>query len=222
MRAGGATTPEPREWAPSPAWPQGRGVFLLRPLLGLRRAALRDELAARGEAWIDDPANDDPRFARAFLGAACLCAAGTTRPPAARRLLRLAADLAAPSAVTATLAGARIEADPETILILREPGERARGGLASLALAPGRTAVWDGRFEIAADRAMEVRPLAGLAARLPADQRQALAAFPAKARPGLPATIGTDGASCLILDSCRSLALERLHAACGLIEREPD
>ena len=35
MRARGSTTPEPREWSPSPAWPEGRGVFLLRPLLGL-------------------------------------------------------------------------------------------------------------------------------------------------------------------------------------------
>lgn len=64
MRAAGATTPEPREWAPSPAWPEGRGLFLLRPLLGLRRGALRQWLAARGETWIEDPANADPRFAR--------------------------------------------------------------------------------------------------------------------------------------------------------------
>lgn len=64
MRAAGSTTPEPREWAPSPAWPIGRGLFLLRPMLGQRRANLRAWLNARGEAWIDDPANADPRFAR--------------------------------------------------------------------------------------------------------------------------------------------------------------
>jgi tRNA(Ile)-lysidine synthase len=64
MRQAGATTPEPRVWAPSPAWPQGRGLFLLRPLLGQRRAAIRHWLAARGESWIDDPANADPRYAR--------------------------------------------------------------------------------------------------------------------------------------------------------------
>jgi tRNA(Ile)-lysidine synthase len=64
MRAAGATTPDPREWAPSPAWPEGRGVFLLRPLLGARRAELRGWLRARGERWIEDPANDDLRFAR--------------------------------------------------------------------------------------------------------------------------------------------------------------
>lgn len=65
MRAAGGVTPDPRTWAPSPAWPDGRGVFLLRPLMGVRRADLRDWLAARGETWIDDPANDDPRYARA-------------------------------------------------------------------------------------------------------------------------------------------------------------
>lgn len=64
MRAGGSTTPDPRVWAPSPVWPQGRGVFLLRPLLAAARADLRAWLGARGETWIDDPANADPRYAR--------------------------------------------------------------------------------------------------------------------------------------------------------------
>lgn len=65
MRAGGATTPSPREWSPSPVWPQGRELFLLRPMLGLRRADLRAWLDAQGEPWIEDPANDDQTFARA-------------------------------------------------------------------------------------------------------------------------------------------------------------
>src|SRR5262249_47542723 len=65
MRAAGATTPEPREWAPSPAWPPGRGSFLLRPLLGVGPAAIRDWLRARGEPWTEDRANADPRYARA-------------------------------------------------------------------------------------------------------------------------------------------------------------
>jgi tRNA(Ile)-lysidine synthase len=53
-----------RDWAPSPVWPQGRGVFLLRPLLAVRRRALRDVLSAGGMGWLDDPANADTRFAR--------------------------------------------------------------------------------------------------------------------------------------------------------------
>src|SRR5205814_800845 len=64
MRRAGSSAPSPRVWAPSPAWPEGRGVFLLRPLLGHRRADLRELLTGLGERWIEDPANDDPRFAR--------------------------------------------------------------------------------------------------------------------------------------------------------------
>jgi tRNA(Ile)-lysidine synthase len=54
-----------REWSPSPVWPDGRDLFLLRPLLGAGRADLRAWLRARGEVWLDDPANEDLRSARA-------------------------------------------------------------------------------------------------------------------------------------------------------------
>ena len=64
MRAEGSTTPDPKIWSPSPAWPEGRGLFLLRPLLSVRRQALRDWLDRQGAAWIEDPGNADPRFAR--------------------------------------------------------------------------------------------------------------------------------------------------------------
>ncbi|RYF94592.1 MAG: tRNA lysidine(34) synthetase TilS [Caulobacteraceae bacterium] len=65
MRAAGSTVPDAREWGPSPVWPEGRDVFILRPLLGLKRGELQDWLAARGATWIDDPANLDLRYARA-------------------------------------------------------------------------------------------------------------------------------------------------------------
>ncbi len=64
MRSEGALTPFPREWSPSPVWPEGRGVFILRPLLGVRRESLRRWLLDRGEVWVEDPANSDLRFAR--------------------------------------------------------------------------------------------------------------------------------------------------------------
>ena len=64
MRAHGSSVGAPREWAPSPAWPEGRGVFLLRPLLRLGRAELRALLAGSGLGWLEDPANDDPRSLR--------------------------------------------------------------------------------------------------------------------------------------------------------------
>mgnify|MGYP001591343165 CR=1 FL=1 len=44
------------------------GVTLLRPLLGLRRRALRESLRARGVEWWEDPSNSDPEHnARARL-----------------------------------------------------------------------------------------------------------------------------------------------------------
>jgi tRNA(Ile)-lysidine synthase len=39
-------------------------IRLLRPLLGVSRAALRTYLIAQGQAWIEDPSNRNPGFAR--------------------------------------------------------------------------------------------------------------------------------------------------------------
>lgn len=272
MRTRGSTTPEPREWSPSPVWPEGRGVFLLRPLLGLRRAGLRDWLTTRGEGWIDDPANESPLSRRAqarrqiagggmgpgetaesasaealarvcrqdaaaglqapraciaaaspgvaarFLSAACLCAAGTSRPPPRQAIMRLVERLAAPDGFAATLAGARIEADGETVRFLREAGEAARGGLRPLILAAGESTVWDGRFEIAAERGREIRSARGLRQALsPADQH-ALAALPANARDTVPVVVEESGPR---LADATPLALDRLLAACGAVETEP-
>ena len=50
--------------APMPVWPEGRGLWLARPLLGCSRADLRRFLRARGLAWIDDPSNQDARYGR--------------------------------------------------------------------------------------------------------------------------------------------------------------
>lgn len=64
MREEGSTLGRLRAWTPSPAWPEGRGLMLLRPMLDAGRAEVREWLAARGAAWIDDPANEDPKYAR--------------------------------------------------------------------------------------------------------------------------------------------------------------
>jgi len=65
MRRGAAPTLGAlREWSPSPVWPEGRGEFILRPLLGLRREALRVLLQEERISWLDDPANEDVRYAR--------------------------------------------------------------------------------------------------------------------------------------------------------------
>lgn len=50
--------------APSPVWPQGRGVTLIRPLLHLRRAGLRTWLQRRGIDWVDDPSNAQTVYER--------------------------------------------------------------------------------------------------------------------------------------------------------------
>ncbi|WP_291841540.1 tRNA lysidine(34) synthetase TilS [Maricaulis sp.] len=52
------------EVAPSPAWPDGRDLTLLRPCLGVDRESLRQILRDAGEPWIEDPSNDDLQYAR--------------------------------------------------------------------------------------------------------------------------------------------------------------
>ncbi|MFN3814846.1 tRNA lysidine(34) synthetase TilS [Brevundimonas sp.] len=64
MREQGATLGALRDWSPSPVWPQGRGVMLLRPLLHTSRAELRAVLTARKAPWLEDPGNADLRFLR--------------------------------------------------------------------------------------------------------------------------------------------------------------
>jgi tRNA(Ile)-lysidine synthase len=53
-----------RAFAPAPVWPEGRGLHFWRPLLGVRRAALRDWLVARQLNWVEDPSNQNHAFAR--------------------------------------------------------------------------------------------------------------------------------------------------------------
>lgn len=61
--------------APAPLWPEGRGLWLARPLLHARRDDLRAWLRERGAAWIEDPANTNADFARVRARAA-LASAG--------------------------------------------------------------------------------------------------------------------------------------------------
>jgi tRNA(Ile)-lysidine synthase len=275
MRAAGSTVPSPRPWSPSPAWPEGRGVFLLRPLLGLRRAALRSMLLDLGETWIDDPANDDPRFSRAAarrrlspgpaaalpdanpigppsvlasvrqgrggeltapvedlagapsaIGALALCAAGTTRPPAAAVVAALAVRFGGGYDFTASLAGARIEARGGLALFCREAGEWTRRGLAASPLPVGES-VFDGRFTLTTSlKGAAVTRLRGLAARLPAAERDRLRRLPPPVRGGLPAVVSADGGiSCPLLSESGAtvawpLAGTRLRATLGGVSDE--
>jgi tRNA(Ile)-lysidine synthase len=281
MRAEGLRLGSLAEWRPSPVWPDGRGVFLLRPLLATRRAAIREALRLAGQGWIDDPANEDMRQPRArarrltagaahipppwpddadaialakaarfddwaaigidraafrrtsapaahrVLAAAMLSAGGGERPPRGERLAALAARFASDEDFTATLAGARLEAGRE-IVIARDAGETARGGLAPLVLEPGQDVVWDGRFELRCDRpGLSVAALKGRQSRLDPRERARIAAAPAAARAAAPVAADETGRLfCPILAKShgvevRTLVGARFLAACSVISKEP-
>jgi tRNA(Ile)-lysidine synthase len=189
MRGAGVRVGMLREWSPSPVWPEGRGLFLCRPLLALRRADLRRWLEEKRWGWIDDPANEDLRYVRArarraltdpaalptideapparlpglwrvepwggatldrqalmraepgqalrLLQIAAVCVSGAERLSRPARAAGLLARLKATERFVATLGGARIEATAEQLILERDAGEAARGGLAPLALEAG-------------------------------------------------------------------------------------
>ena len=53
-----------RALALSPVWPEGRDIWLVRPMLAFRRTDLRVFLRARRIDWIDDPSNQDLNYER--------------------------------------------------------------------------------------------------------------------------------------------------------------
>jgi tRNA(Ile)-lysidine synthase len=289
MRGAGVRVGTLQEWSASPVWPEGRGLFLCRPLLNLRRADLRRWLADEGLGWLDDPANADLRHPRArarlalaegrqarlqdagglgdlaagwraepwggvaldreglaragqaealrLLQLAAACASGFESLPRPGRANGVLERIRAGETFVASLGGARIEAGPHEVLTHREPGEAERGGLTPLALEAGRPAVWDGRFEIEADRhGLMVRALRGQAARLDAADRALLAGVCASARPALPVLRKLGGFSeppRLALAGtrahidgygfcCRALCEERLAGAAGLVTKEAE
>jgi tRNA(Ile)-lysidine synthase len=80
VQDGGSTLGRLREWSPSPAWPQGRGLMLLRPMLDAGREDLRAWLVASGADWIEDPGNADQRFGRSRARAALIGLASSLTP----------------------------------------------------------------------------------------------------------------------------------------------
>jgi len=285
MRATGASTPEARTWSPSPVWPAGRDVFILRPLLRVRRAQIRAALKSVGECWVEDPSNADMKYARArarwklehgladcvelpspmqaplarqllqevvadeaggltiprealvtatsdaartFLGAALLCVGGQDRPPRRTTLGRLLERLTGANVFSATLAGARVDADQDRITLIREAGEMVRTGRRLEVGLPQRRGVsWDGRFEIEARASgLRVLRLAGLACRLSSTEHQHLRRFAPAARRTLPAIVDGSGlVFCPILAGderveIRPLVFARLAAACGALVDE--
>lgn len=234
MRARGSTLGALRDWSPSPVWPEGRGLMMMRPLLDEARAALRDHLTAQAIDWMEDPANADPRFARSraraaleggfgaakaltlpplrggslprplgdgvfeldrgvsarALAAAMVCAGGGGRPPRGERIEAIQARLAAGEDFDAALAGARIAARGERIVVHRNPGEHRRSPLPDLPLTPGVEAVFDGRLGLTvSEPGWRAVPAAGRMAALSDADRTALNRLPAAARGAAPVLI---------------------------------
>ncbi len=294
------------EWAPSPAWPEGRGVFILRPLLSLRRTDLQAWLEVQGVRWLDDPSNADLRFGRTrarvalreasssrlpaspssssrpsggqgvlvehgriadvlceerlngvvgrrspgwdrrvltagfqdvssavlltaerpmeVLAKMLLCVSGGCRPPPSLALQRLLTQLALDAPVTATLSGAKMQAEGGRVRLTRELG---RHPPPAFILAQGVGQVFDGRFELTARAAdWRVAPLAGHASALPKAERETLHSLPAEARPSLPVLLGPDDEVRLpepfgsAPARARSLIGERLAGALGVVTSE--
>lgn len=269
MQAEGSTLGQLRDWSPSPAWPEGRGLMLLRPLLGERRADLRDWLTAQGGDWIEDPANADLRYGRSrarqalaerepaaaprqegpvrssgiavdqwgvirasrdagprALAFGLVVAGGGTRPPRGAPLARLTGRIAAGENFTTGLAGARLIAASDGLMLVREAGDYRRRGVPVMALTPGVETVWDGRFAVTvAEPGWRVGPLAGRAARLGCEDRGIVAGLPAAVRPGLPVLIrDEDGGPVLAQSGARveALAACRLALGLGQVEHEAD
>lgn len=77
------------EAGPHPLWPQGRALEIVRPLLTLRRARLREFLQDAGAAWIEDPANEDFAYERIRIRRRLDALEGAGLPP--QRLAGIAA-----------------------------------------------------------------------------------------------------------------------------------
>jgi tRNA(Ile)-lysidine synthase len=270
MRARGSTLGRLRDWSPSPAWPEGRGLMLARPLLAERRDELRTWLAGQGAVWIEDPANADLRFGRsqarralhgtspdqgapdpardggdrslrwphpgvltasrdvgaATLAAALVCLGGGSTPPRGDRLQALIARLRADEDFVAVLAGARLEARADRVVVMREAGEWLRRPIPPLRLLAGRTVVWDGRCAFAARApGWSVVPALGRLAALSPSDRAALNRLPAAARGAVPVLL-RDGEDAPVLASetvdQHDLTPERLRLALDETTHEDD
>ncbi|MBK5928182.1 tRNA lysidine(34) synthetase TilS [Rhodobaculum claviforme] len=108
---------------------RGEGTVWVRPLLSVGRAALRQELRARGIDWAEDALNDDTRFLRvrarralAALGPVGIYAAGLAATAARMASARAALEAATAQAAArlATLEGGDVTFDLPGLMALPE------------------------------------------------------------------------------------------------------
>lgn len=130
------------------------------------------------------------------LAAVLLCAAGSSTPPRNEHLVRLSERLRSGETFTVTLAGARIDASSDRVLVGREPGEYRRRPPANHRLTATEPIVWDGRYEITtSEPGWTVSAAAGRLSQLSDADRAIVATVPAWARGALPVLLrdGGDG-----------------------------
>lgn len=110
-----------RGLAAMPAQARRDGVLLLRPLLDVPGAHIRDWLRERGQAWIEDPSNSDPRHTRNRIRAELLPALDRAFPSFRATFARSAAHAAQAQSVLDDVAAedlARV-GDPPRIAALQ-------------------------------------------------------------------------------------------------------
>ena len=113
--------------AMAPVRTEPGGPVWLRPLLGIRRAALREVLVHRGMDWVEDPSNADGRFDR--VRARELLASGALPGLEPGRLAATAARMAAARQV---LAGVACDAAVDLAEVEHGAVSFARDGFAAL------------------------------------------------------------------------------------------
>lgn len=100
-----------------------QGHVVVRPLLGLSRAALRDWLKERGLAWLEDPMNQESRFARTRIRALAsqLAQAGLSPRRIADAASHLARAREALDLVTEAVLTRAVTVHPERAGLLLDP-----------------------------------------------------------------------------------------------------
>ena len=160
------------------------------------------------------------------LAAGLVCVGGGDRLPRGDRLDGIQARLARGEDFTATLCGARISADGDQVVLIREAGELTRRPPPPLPLSAGEETIWDGRWAITVDTpGWTVVPAAGRMAALSEADRAVLKALPPAARGSMPVLIRHDATAPVLAGTAgkaTSLVGERLALALDRMTHERD
>jgi tRNA(Ile)-lysidine synthase len=163
--------------------PASEDGYVLRPLLGVRREALRSYLTRRGLAWREDASNRDPGIPRSRLRAEVLPVLEDVHPGAAERLANLAK----------LAQEARVERESETRSFVDDAVRPEDGGLSIDARRLTRLSPQQ-RMRVAA----ELMRNAGLGTRVSTEHLRRIERFIAEAETGK--ALSLPGDSMLLCD----------------------